>query len=177
MTPINFITTLSAKQHRTLRTWWHFSLVGFFGIVIGVVVLQSMQLYVLYKAVLEHRYMQEHARTVHSELEPYTVLKKEEEALRSQQTKIDHIYHSAERSGLLLTALHATDESAHIQSCKLDKKSFELIVQTANTESALNEIKRLRTVKQLHEIKLVSLARSRKDTSMIATIQGKIRKT
>ena len=175
MTPINFITTLSAKQQRTLRTWWRFSLVVFFGVATGIVALQSMQLYALYKTFSEHIYVQEQVRTVQDELKPYTALKKEEEALRAQQTKIDHIYHSAERSRLLLAALYATDQSVHIKSCKLDKTSFELIVQGANTESALNEIKRLRVVKQFHEIKLVSLSQSRKDASMIATIQGKIR--
>ncbi len=151
MMPINFITTLSAKQHRALRTWWHFSLVIFFCVIISIIMLQSMQLYTLYKAVSEHRHVQTQARMVQNELEPYIALKKEEEALRAQRTKIDHIYYSAERSKTLLASLYATDQSVHIQSCKLDKMGFELIVQSANTEGALNEIKRLRTVKQFHE--------------------------
>jgi len=176
MSSINFITTLTAKQHRTLRTWWRFSLILFFGITINIVILEGMQLYALYTTVSDHKNLQEQTRIMHSKLEPYTSLKKEEEALRAQRIKIDHIYHTAERSRILLASLHTTDQSAHVQSCKLNKTDFELIVQCPDTESVLNEIKRLRTLKQFREVKLVSLSQAKKDASMIATIQGKIDK-
>lgn len=177
MTPINFIATLSPNQHRMLRTWWQFSLVSFFGVIISIVVLQSMQLYALYTAMSENRSLQKKVHAVQSEREPYAALKKEEEALNVQRTKIDRIYDTSERSGTLLAALHATDKkSVHMQSCKLKKSSFELTVQCANTECALNEVTRLRTVKQLHEVNLVSLQQAQKDTSMIATIHGKVHK-
>jgi hypothetical protein len=54
----------------------------------------------------------------------------------------------------------------------LDPKSSS---QCASTEAALNEVKRLRTVKQLQAVKLVSLQQSRNDASMVVTIHGKIR--
>lgn len=176
MKSINFINTLSVKQHRTLRIWWYFSFVLFLVLMLAMAGMQSMQLYRLYGIASEHTLLKERAQKTNREHEPYLVLKKKEEALRVQQTKIDHIYHTAERSGILLAALHATDPSVRMQSCKLNKGDFEVIVQCANTESALNEIKRLRAVKQLQEVKLVSLQQSRSDASMIATIHGKIRK-
>jgi hypothetical protein len=176
MKSINFINTLSAKQHRTLRVWWHFSFVLFAALVLTIIGMQSVQLYRLYGVVSEHTHLQGHMQKVNREHEPYMALKKEEEVLRAQRTKIDTIYHTAERSGTLLAALHATDSSARIQSCKLNKADFDLVVQCASTEAALNEVKRLRTVKQLQAVKLVSLQQSRNDASMVVTIHGKIRK-
>lgn len=173
MTFINFINTLSAKQYRELRRWWKLSCVVFCGVVMSIVVLQCMQLYALYKAMSEYRSVQKQVDTVRGELEPYMALKKEEQTLRVQQTKIDQIYHTAERSRALLAALYATNQ--FVQSCKLDKTSFELIMQCVNTQAALHEVTRLRAVKQLQEVKLVSLQQSKRDTSMIATIKGKIR--
>lgn len=176
MNPINFINTLSAKQHRTLRGWWRFSLALFCVLAFMIIALQSRQLYTLYYVVSEHTLLHGQMQKVQSEREPYMALKKEEEALRAQRTKIDHIYHTAQHAGTLLAALHATDQAVRMQSCKLNKENFDLVVQCANTESALNEIKRLRTIKQLQEAKLVSLQQSRNDASMVATIHGKIRK-
>lgn len=176
MKSINFINTLSAKQHRTLRTWWHFSLVLFFVLVVVIAGMQSMQLCRLYGVVSEHTLLKERTQKANREHEPYSALKKEEETLRAQQTKIDQIYHTAERSGTLLAVLHATDPSVRMQSCKLNKENFETTVQCATTESALNEIKRLHAVKELQGIKLVSLQQSRNNASMVATIHGKIRK-
>jgi len=176
MNPINFINTLSAQQHRMLRIWWHFSLVLFSVLVLMIVAVQSVQLYRLYGVVSEHTLLQGRMQKAQREREPYMVLKKEEEALRVQRTKIDHIYHTAERSGTLLGALRSTDQTVRMQSCKLNKEAFDLVVQCTNTESALNEVKRLRVVKQLQEVKLVSLQQSRTNVSMVATIHGKIRK-
>lgn len=174
MTFINFINTLSAKQHHQLHRWWKISCVIFCAVLASIVVLQGMQLYGLYKAMSEHRSVQKQARVAHDELAPYTALKKEEESLRAQRTKIDQIYHTAERSRALLASLYATNQ--FVQSCKLDKAHFELIMQCVNTEAALNEVTRLRAVKQFQEVKLFSLQQSKKDASMIATIKGKIRK-
>lgn len=176
MKSINFINTLSAKQHSSLHRWWRISLVLFSVLIVTIVGVQSMQLYTLYGVVSRHTLLQGNMQKAQREHEPYMALKKEEDALRAQRIKIDHIYHTAEHTGVLLAALYATGAFVRIQSCKLNKNDFELIVQSPTADFALNEIKRLRVVNQLQEVKLISLQQSRNDTSMVATIKGKIRK-
>jgi hypothetical protein len=177
MKPINFITTLSAKQQHALRMWWQFSL-GVLGITtLSIIVVQSKQLYTLYTAVRQHNNLHTQASIKRNELEPYNQLKQEETTLRTQRTKIDSIAHATERMSSLLAAVCATDKSVQVQTCTLNKKDFNIIMHTPDAHTALQEVARLRAIKQLDTIKLVSLQQAQQADHMTATVRGAIRKS
>lgn len=80
MKPINFLHTLSTTEQHRLRRWARFTQLIGISVCVGIITLQSIQLYELYNTYAEYNNM--HIHTLQTHMHTHADLHQEEQTNR-----------------------------------------------------------------------------------------------
>jgi len=165
MNSINFIKTLGPKQQHALARWYTVSIILTACSVLGILFIQSQQLYTLYTVHHQHATAHQQATPSMQLLKHHQQLKDQEHSIAQKQAAITSMTHAQRHMPTYLSTIIAATGAENLVSLTFNGTAFTMIVLCDDASTALKYIKQLQSAEHFTQIKLIALQPS--------TINGK----
>ncbi|PKN03835.1 hypothetical protein CVU75_00240 [Candidatus Dependentiae bacterium HGW-Dependentiae-1] len=180
MNRVNLSDTLAPAQQKKIARWWTFTLVLLGITVITLSAVTAYQVQIAQNHHKEKMAWQKKSTPLQPFLDQEETLKKEEQALIKQVTKLQKystgVHTASQNLGIILAHMRTTH--ALLESLTMDKKSFELQCKLAQTQPALNLAQLLAKELAFENVSITSLQSKKKTEAneILMTIKGSFKK-
>lgn len=175
MKPINFLQTLNHFQQKSLRRWTQFTLISTTLVLMNIIVLQSMQLYELYTTYTTCTSAQCTLNGLQTAINTQTQFDSEKNLLETKKRKLTTSMHKLKQTQSHLRAIRDYIHAPlSLQTCKLDKKHFEITATCGQIQDALGAIQQLEDYPSFKQVELVSLESYGDSERLLVTIRGNL---
>lgn len=158
MKSINFINTLSAKQHKKLIRWYQTSVALFIALMIGISIVTFRQYNLLGKLKKEQQKVLASSAEFDATMSAKHTLKQQEATLKQKIETIAQLTMPEKNPATLLSALQkAMGSTAWIESITLEKTNLSMMILCDHGTNAMNLMKDLQQLPSLEHLVLLSL--------------------
>lgn len=158
MNILNFVTTVSPQQHKALKRWYLLSITALALLVLGITIMQSMQLYELAQAKRTLAQAQARHQGIAPLLTNHQTLVAQEKELQEKLTQLNTMAQPRKIWAGIVQALgKATSAHDAITSCTLTPTNITITVTCQTAAAASKMVNKLAKTAGITSLKLVSL--------------------
>lgn len=175
MKNMNFVNTISPREHARIAHWYYATLCLVLLSMTGMLITHMHQLYTFYAVAAQQKKL---ASTAHSPdvIQKYRQLEQREQKLRTQLAELNRIAATMHNPSDQLTALkNGLAKNATLQICSMSHRTIDMVISCANVQSAATYIKAVgkecASLKEMH-VTALQPNHGAKQLPFNATIRG-----